>query len=76
MRDVGYTGVCTGCFTVGAKWKIRKGQDWEAADVGSSPLGMLVALRQPVTLPLAGMWAAKEFSTASRPGKEETILMI
>lgn len=67
---MGYTSVCTGCFTVGPKGKIRKQQDWKGADVGSSPLRMLLALQQAVTVPLDGMRTAKDFSTVSRPGKE------
>lgn len=76
VHGMGYTAVCTGCLTVGANWKIRQQQDWEAANFGNFPLGMLVALQQAVTLPLAGMWIAKVFSTVSRPGKEETLLMV
>lgn len=63
-------------LTVGASWKIRKQQDWENADVGYSPLGMLVALQQAVTVPLAGVWAAKDLSAVNRAGKEETVLMV
>lgn len=62
---MGYTGVCTGHFTMGAKWKVRKRQDWEIADGGNFALGMLVALKQSVTVPPAGMWAAKDLSLST-----------
>lgn len=33
---------------------------------------MLVTLQQTVTVPFAGVYAAKDFSTAGMPEKEET----
>lgn len=55
---------------MGPKWKIRKQEDWKIADVGNSPLRMLLALQQAVAAPLDGMRVAKDFSTVSGPEKE------
>lgn len=62
--------VCAGGFIVRPKWKIRKQEDWKIADVGNSPLRMLLALQQAVAVPLDGMRVAKDFSTVSGPEKE------